>query len=135
MALNGWIVDKSVATRLDGPQVAEQLVDADGPLYLCEVGLLEQLYSAKNSRDYDRLETILRTNFEVLSSPAEVLLAAQHLQRDLAHHRGLWHRRPIPDLLIAVTAMHHDVGVVHADNDFDLIAQVRPLRSWKLQLT
>ena len=135
MALTGWIVDKSVATRLDGPRVAEQLVDADGPLYLCEVGLLEQLYSAKNSRDYDRLETILRTNFEVLSSPAEVLLAAQHLQRDLAHHRGLWHRRPIPDLLIAVTAMHHDVGVVHADNDFDLIAQVRPLRSWKLQLT
>jgi predicted nucleic acid-binding protein len=135
MALTGWIVDKSVATRLDNPRVAEQLIDADGPLCLCEVGLLEQLYSAKSARDYDRLETILRTNFEVLGSPGDLLLAAQHLQRDLAHHRGLWHRRPIPDLLIAVTALHHDVGVVHADSDFELIAQVRPLRSWKLQIT
>lgn len=132
MALTGWIVDKSVATRLADPKIAEQLVDADGPLYLCEVGVLEQLYSAKNARDYDRLETILRTNFEVLSSPADLLLVAQRLQRDLAHHRGLWHRRPIPDLLIAATAIHHEVGVVHADGDFDLIAQVRPLRSWKL---
>lgn len=130
----GWIVDKSVAARLANPRVAEQLVDADGPLYICEVGLLEQLYSAKNARDYDRLETILRTSFDVLSSPPDILLAAQHLQRDLAHHRGLWHRRPIPDLLIAVTALHHDAGVVHTGNDFDLIAKVRPLRSWKLDV-
>lgn len=133
--MTGWIVDKSVAARLDDPKVAEQLIDGDGPLYLCEVGLLEQLYSTKNARDYDRLETILRTSFEVLDPPPDLLRAAQHLQRDLAHHRGLWHRRPIPDLLIAVTALHHDVGVVHADNDFDLIAQLRPLRSWKLDVT
>ena len=132
--MSGWIIDKSVATRLSDPNVAAQLTDADGTLYLCEVGLLEHLYSARNARDYDRLETILRTNFDVLSSPADLLDAAQHLQRDLAHHRGLWHRRPIPDLLIAITALHHDVGVVHADNDFDLIAQVRPLRSWKIQV-
>ena len=135
MALSGWIIDKSIATRLSDPNVAAQLTDADGNLYLCEVGLLEQLHSAKNARDYDRLEIILRTNFDVLSSPADLLVAAQHLQRDLAHHRGLWHRRPIPDLLIAITALHHDVGVVHADNDFDLIAHVRPLRSWKIQVS
>ena len=133
--MRGWIIDKSVAMRLSDPNVAAQLADADGALYLCEVGLLEQLYSAKNARDYDRLETILRTNFDVLGSPADLLVAAQHLQRDLAHHRGLWHRRPIPDLLIAATALHHDVGVVHADNDFDLIAQVRPLRSWKIHVS
>jgi predicted nucleic acid-binding protein len=132
--LKGWIVDKSVATRFDNPLVAEQLADNDAPFFLCEVGLLEQLYSAKNARDYDRLETILRTNFEVVSSPESALIEAQRLQRDLAHHRGLWHRRPIPDLIIAVTALHHDIGVVHADNDFELIAQVRPLRSWKLDV-
>jgi hypothetical protein len=45
MALTGWIVDKSVATRLDNPRVAEQLIDADGPLCLCEVGLLPNLVS------------------------------------------------------------------------------------------
>jgi predicted nucleic acid-binding protein len=134
VALTGWVVDKSVATRLDNPSVAAQLMNADGPLMLCEVGLLEHLYSTKNARDYDRLESILRNNFAVLASPADVLVQAQSLQRELAHHRGLWHRRPIPDLLIAVTALHHDVGVVHADGDFDLIAKVRPLRSWKLDV-
>ena len=133
--MRGWIIDKSVAWRLSDPNVTAQLADADGALYLCEVGLLEQLYSTKNAREYDRLETILRTNFDVLGSPADLLVSAQHLQRDLAHHRGLWHRRPIPDLLIAATALHHDVGVVHADNDFDLIAQVRPLRSWKIHVS
>jgi predicted nucleic acid-binding protein len=133
MALNGWIVDKSVASRMDNATITTQLLDADGPLYICEVGLLEQLYSAKNARDYDRLETLLRTNFEALNSPNDILASAQRLQRDLAHFRGLRHRRPIPDLLIAITAMHHDVGVVHADNDFDLISKVRPLKSWKLR--
>lgn len=133
--MKGWIVDKSIATRLDKKGITEQLVDADGPLYLCEVGLLEQLYSARNARDYDRLETGLRASFKVLSSPPNVMTLAQRLQRDLAHHRGLWHRRPIPDLLIAATALHHDVGVVHTDGDFELIAKVRPLRSWKLRVT
>ena len=70
----------------------------------------------------------------MLSAPEDLLASAQQLQRDLAHHRGLWHRRPIPDLLIAVIALHHDVGVVHADDDFELIAQIRPLRSWRIRL-
>ena len=130
--MKGWIVDKSVASRFAIPEVATQLLEADGPLFLCEVGLLEQLYSSKSARDYDRLATVLRGSFEVLSAPPDMLPAALALQRDLAHHRGLWHRRPIPDLLITLTALHHDVGIVHADNDFELIAQVRPVRSWKL---
>jgi predicted nucleic acid-binding protein len=134
VALTGWIVDKSVATLLDQPDVAEQLLSGDGQLYLCEVGLLEQLYSTKNARDYDRLETLLRSQFDVLTSPPDLLASVQHLQRDLAHHHGLWHRRPLPDLMIAMIALHHGVGVVHADKDFELIAEVRPLRSWKLTI-
>ena len=46
---------------------------------------------------------------------------------DLAHHHGMWHRTPIPDLLIAETALHHGLGVAHVDSDFDRIAEVRPL--------
>jgi predicted nucleic acid-binding protein len=134
VALSGWIVDKSVAARFDDIGVVNQLAEAEGPLVLCEVGLLEQLYSTKSARDYDRLESLLRTDFEVLSSPPDVMAQAQRLQRDLARHRGMWHRRPIPDLLIAMTALHHDVGIVHVDSDFDLIAEVRPLRSWRLRV-
>ena len=39
----------------------------------------------------------------------------------------MWHRTPIPDLLIAETALHHGLGVVHVDRDYDRIAEVRPL--------
>jgi len=31
------------------------------------------------------------------------------------------------DLLIACTALHHDLGVVHVDRDFERIAEIRPL--------
>jgi predicted nucleic acid-binding protein len=132
VAVDGWIIDKSVATRIHHPEIAAQLAAADGPLYLCEVGLLEQLYSARSAPDYDLVLNKLRSSFDILEAPGDVLRRAQLLQQRLAHHQGVWHRRPIPDLLIAVTAMHHEVGVAHADSDFDLIAQVAPLRSWKL---
>jgi len=44
----------------------------------------------------------------------------------------MWHRIPIPDLLIAETALHHGLGVVHVDRDFDRIAVARPLRVRRL---
>ena len=45
----------------------------------------------------------------------------------------MWHRTPIPDLLIAETALHHALGVVHVDRDFDRIAEVRPLTVRRLR--
>jgi predicted nucleic acid-binding protein len=39
----------------------------------------------------------------------------------------MWHRTPIPDLLIAETAVHHALGIAHVDGDYDRIAEVRPL--------
>lgn len=44
----------------------------------------------------------------------------------------MWYRHPIPDLLIAETAMHHQLGVVHVDGDFGRIAEIRPLTSRRL---
>jgi len=41
----------------------------------------------------------------------------------------------IPDLLIAETALHHGLGVVHLDRDYDRIAEVRPLTVRRLRLT
>jgi predicted nucleic acid-binding protein len=48
--------------------------------------------------------------------------SALTLQRRLAE-RGQ-HRRPIPDLLIAATALVHGAALLHYDMDFDLIADV-----------
>jgi predicted nucleic acid-binding protein len=91
------------------------------------MGELEQLYSAQSGREYDLLHQRLREGFKLVAAPLDILERALRLQRDLAHHHGLWHRIPIPDLLIAETALYHDLGVVHVDGDFARIAEVRPL--------
>lgn len=127
MAVAGWILDKSAAARADSPRLALQLQELAGSLFVCSVGELVQLYSARSAEDYDALKADLRANFDMVAAPPDVLDRALRLQRDLAQHHGMWHRTPIPDLLIAETALHHGLGVVHVDADFERIAEVRPL--------
>ena len=127
MAVKGWLLDKSAAARSSDERVGAQLAELAGSLFLCPVGELEQLYSARSAKDYDALEADLRDTFEIIATPPDLFERAHDLQRDLAHHHGMWHRTPIPDLLIACTALHHGLGVVHVDRDFERIAQVRPL--------
>jgi predicted nucleic acid-binding protein len=127
VAIAGWILDKSAAARAADESIAVQLEELAGLLYLCPVAQLEQLYSSRSARHYDELDTELRTAFRIVDAPPDVFDLSLSLQRDLAHHHGMWHRTPIPDLLIAVTALHHGLGVIHVDADFDRIAEVRPL--------
>lgn len=132
MAVAGWILDKSAAARVGDRRVGPELAGLAGSLCICPVGELEQLYSARSATDYDALSSELRQSFQVVASPADILQRALSLQRDLAHHHGMWHRTPIPDLLIAETALYHDLGVVHVDGDYDRIAEVRPLVARRL---
>lgn len=127
MALSGWLLDKSAAARSADDRVGAQLSELAGSLYLCPVGQLEQLYSARSARDYEALDADLREAFPLVAAPADVFDRALDLQRDLAHHHGMWHRTPIPDLLVACTALHHGLGIVHVDRDFERIAEVRPV--------
>ncbi|MDQ3735337.1 MAG: PIN domain-containing protein [Actinomycetota bacterium] len=127
MAVTGWLLDNSAASRAGQPAIGESLAELAGGLFLCPVGELEQLYSARSAADYDRLKEDLQVSLTLVEAPADLLSRALDLQRDLAHHHGMWHRTPIPDLLIAVTALHHGLGVAHVDRDFDRISKVRPL--------
>ncbi|MGH9186940.1 MAG: PIN domain-containing protein [Acidimicrobiales bacterium] len=125
MALTGWIVDNSVAQRLGTTAVADKLAALPGRLCYCPIGELERLYSARSAKDYERLRRALAEGLTRVDAPPDVLDRALTLQRDLAHHHGLWHRIPIPDLVIAETAIHHELGVAHVDGDYERIAQVR----------
>jgi predicted nucleic acid-binding protein len=128
VAVAGWLVDKSAAVRAaSNARVAEALAELAGDLYVCPVGELEQLYSARSATDYDALQADLRQHFRPAPAPADLVERALRLQHDLAHHHGMWHRTAIPDLLIAETALSHGLGVAHVDADFDRIAEVRPL--------
>lgn len=127
MALAGWVVDKSAAARAGDPRIGAALAELAGRLFVCRVGELEQLYSARSADDYDILKKDMHANFGMLDAPADILDRALRLQRDLAHHHGMWHRTSIPDLLIAETALYHGMGVVHVDGDFERVAEIRPL--------
>lgn len=94
---------------------------------ICPVGELEQLFSARSARDYDAQRDRIHDDYRVIAPPPDIFDRALRLQRDLAHHHGMWHCIPIPDLLNAETALYHDLGVLHVDGDFDCIAEVRPL--------
>ena len=132
MALSGWLLDKSAAARASDPVVRDQLTELAGQLHVCAVGELEQLYSARSADDYDALSDDLHAAYTLVAAPPDLLERALALQRDLAHHHGMWHRTSIPDLLIAETALHHGLGVVHVDRDFERIAEVRSLRVRRL---
>ncbi len=132
MAVAGWLVDNSAAARANDPIVSRQLAEYAGTFHVCPVGTLEQLYSARSARDYEARLALLNDNFLSASVPPDIFERALRLQRDLAHHHGLWHRLPIPDLIIAETALYHDLGILHVDGDFARIAEVRPLVARRL---
>jgi predicted nucleic acid-binding protein len=133
VAVAGWVLDKSAVARSREPGVRAQLEELAGLLWICPVGELEQLYSTRSAADYDALATELRDTMQRAPAPPDLLDRALALQRDLAHHHGLWHRTSIPDLLIAETALHHSLGIVHVDGDYDRIAEVRPLTTRRLR--
>lgn len=132
MAVAGWLLDKSAAARASEPRIVQQLAELSGALCICPVGELEQLYSARSAADYDHLKKDLRASLTVVEPPADLLQRALDLQRALAHHHGMWHRTPIPDLLIAEIAVSLGLGIVHVDRDFDRISEVRPLTARRL---
>lgn len=134
MAVAGWILDKSAAARAADATVRAQLAELAGTLWICPVGELEQLYSTRSAEEYDVLAAELGEALPRVAAPTDIFDRALALQRDLAHHQGLWHRIPIPDLLIAETALHHGLGVVHVDRDYDRIAEVRLLTVRRLRL-
>lgn len=125
MALNLWIIDKSAHVRFIGGSPLPAGI-SPARLAICEMGLLEWLYSARSALDYDTQHTELRETFHIVEAPANIFDRVLQLQADLAHHRSMWHRRALGDLFIAETALAHQAGVLHADSDFELIQQVRP---------
>ncbi|HEX9682226.1 MAG TPA: PIN domain-containing protein [Acidimicrobiales bacterium] len=127
MALGKYVADKSAFEQQRHSEAAAGLLRAlaaDGVLYMTEIVALELLYSARNADDYEARRGDLGT-LPWLRLTEAVAARALDIQRQLA---GIGqHRRPIPDLLVAATALEHDATVLHYDHDFDLIAEATDL--------
>ena len=127
MAIGRYLADKSAFEQQRHSEAADGLLKAlaaDGALCMNEIVALELLYSARNRADYDTRWDGL-TTLPWLHLTADVAARALEIQRQLAR-RGT-HRRPIPDLLVAATALEHGATVLHYYRDFDLIAEVSDL--------
>ncbi len=126
VALTGWLIDKSALVRLASSPDAQVWADRieRGLVRITTVTRLEVGFSARSGDD-------ARTIFAappMSSMPVEYLTPtiedrAVHVQLLLAekgHHRA----PSIPDIVVAATGELAGLTVLHADQDFELIATI-----------
>jgi predicted nucleic acid-binding protein len=121
VAVGRYLADKSAFEQQRHRDAAAGLLRAlaaDGSLCMTEIVALELLYSARNTADYEVRLVDLRA-LPWLPLTEAVASRALDIQQRLAAVGQ--HRRPIPDLLLAATALEHDATVLHYDHDFDVI--------------
>ena len=122
MAIGFFIADKSAFEQQRHSSVADGLLKAlaaDGALFMTEMVALELLYSARSPSDYEERWDGLAT-LPWLHLTEAVARRALDIQRLLAAASA--HRRPLPDLVVAATALEYGATVLHYDRDFDVIA-------------
>jgi predicted nucleic acid-binding protein len=118
-----FLIDTSVIKRLGRAEVravVEPMATAGllGRPTICD---LEVGYSARTRKEWDEFVGALDVFTGVETTAAHVRRALQ-VQRLLStrSQRG----RKIPDLLVAAAAEELNMGVLHYDADFDLIASI-----------
>jgi predicted nucleic acid-binding protein len=109
------------ATRAD--EVAQAV--ESGRIAACLPFLLEAGYSARDARDHNTLLAELRAlpRYHIDDTTETRALDAQAQLARVGHHR-----LPPVDLLIAALADRHDLGILHYDHDYDLLAEKTDLR-------
>lgn len=126
-----YLVDTSVwirALRRSGSgEVQRRLEDllVANEAATCDMVRLELLRAAADETEQARLEARLH-GLHQLSADADDWLAAARLGFAL-RQAGI--TVASPDLLIAAIGLRHDAIVVHADRDFELIAEHSELRT------
>ena len=118
--------DNSAWARLDQPAVPQDRADEiagwleQGRIATCLPFLLEAGYSAWNPRDHDELlsELMALPNVRI---DEHVESRSVDAQRQLA--RAGHHRLPPVDLIIAALADVRGLGVLHYDNDYEIVSE------------
>lgn len=122
MALS-YLIDTSALTRLGTDRVRaviEPLTEA-GEVARAGISDLEIGFSARNAREWDRLQKALNV-FVLVETTDAHLRRARQVQRLLAKSSQRGHK--VPDLLVAAAAEEVGLTVLHYDADFDHISGV-----------
>jgi predicted nucleic acid-binding protein len=125
------LLDNSAWARLDSASLAQERAEEianlveHGRIATCLPFLLEAGYSARTGRDHNALiDDLLGLPRLQIDDRVETraLLAQSQLAR-VGHHR-----LPPVDLILAAIADVNQLGVLHYDADYDLIADKTDLR-------
>jgi predicted nucleic acid-binding protein len=122
-----YLADTSAVWRLLRRQIGTPWPDrvARGLVAICPPVEAELMPGLRADRDYEPFFTMLGQTFgwvPALDDPWQKIISVQRDLVAIGHHRG-----PSPiDILIALTAEHHGLTLLHVDDDFTAIAKVRP---------
>ncbi|MFC5835779.1 PIN domain nuclease [Nonomuraea insulae] len=120
-----YLIDTSALVRFYRGQVGaewDQIVSA-GLVGLCDPVRQEFLRAVGGRPAFYEADSLLQETFPYYVIPDSAWHEAGALQGELAA-KG-WHQCASPvDLLIAITARHHKLTVLHADADFDTITRL-----------
>ncbi|MDX6316108.1 PIN domain nuclease [Actinacidiphila soli] len=120
----GFLIDKSAAARLFRAQPFEEWggILEQGRIGVCAPTEFEILYSARSHAEYTETKETLRDLYGWYPVPDDGWRRLLELHEKLA--AGGQHRAAgMADLLVAVTAMHHRLTLLHYDHDFETIAR------------
>ncbi|MEU5632652.1 PIN domain-containing protein [Streptomyces rishiriensis] len=120
-----YLLDTSGLVRLlREPKLQSAWYDAidAGAIASCYVQRTEFLYSARNGREYDEIAEMFTDLYPDVSVPKNAgrwISAVQHRMSQAGEHRSA----SAVDLVIAATAAHHGLAVLHDDADYRAIAR------------
>lgn len=130
-----FLIDVSAAARIRRPGVVDAWREElrQGRVGMCDPTEIELLYSARSADECEALSAALNGLYTWYPVPADAWSQAKALQCDLAKASALRSARTAP-LLVAVTARHHGLTLLHYDQDFEVIAKVADLDSrWLME--
>ena len=116
------LVDKSAWEQRSHSASAKERIDrlaASGRAATCLPVALEQLYSARNQKDFTSRREALDLLVWLPITPAVENQAIETMAKMAETGQ---HRVPLPDVMIAATALVHGATILHYDRDFEQIA-------------
>lgn len=119
------LVDHSAFSRVRRPSVAEVWIEAlwERRLVACPAFLIEAGYSARSPAQLHDVRAEIAQAMDTVPCDEQTWDIAFAAQLAMAEAAGLMHRRRPLDFLIAATAHQHGLGVLHYDQDYDVIAE------------
>jgi len=109
--------------RLSSDTLAEFYAGlTDGRLHAAPPFRIETLFSARTAHEFTAMSERL-DSFAQVGADANTWPVAERTQRELAEDPAVSHRVSMPDILLASIASQHELGVLHYDADYDLLAE------------